>query len=278
MSAVSAQLSSLGIQHRFILSGKQQQLILLYERDRESVQEVIALWEQGGLDDHKGVAPVKKPRGSIKISQKPAPLTLAVVFLGFVGAALTGFGWQFIHPFTFWDFSQLPVSRPTDFSPWVDIASGELWRLITPVFLHFGAIHIIFNALWIWYLLAMVELHQGRFLAMGLALVIGIVSNSAQAMVSDGVIFGGLSGIVHGLFAYCWLWGRMHAGSAVRLPNVLFILITALMLLSPTGIFDILVGSDIADMAHISGYVSGILCALTLSFFHLKSRTDVEPR
>jgi len=32
----------------------------------------------------------------------------------------------------------------------VEIWSGQIWRLLTPVFLHFMVIHILFNMMWLW--------------------------------------------------------------------------------------------------------------------------------
>lgn len=258
MSAVANKLKSLGVEHRFILSGARQQLVLLRDEDCEIVANIIQQWRQGDLDNQ--LEEIKK--SSIRIAHKPAPLTLFLVFLGFIGTALTAFGWEFIHPFTFWHSLRAEHLLFVDFNPWLDIKNGQLWRLITPVFLHFGPVHIIFNALWIWYLGTILELNQGRLITLILVLTIGVASNSAQAFVSEGIVFGGLSGVVYGLFAYCWLWGKMHKGSRVQLPDILFIVMTVLMLLSPLGIFDIIVGSEIADTAHISGYVTGLLCAL----------------
>ena len=258
MSAVTSNLRTLGIQHRFILSGGKQQLILANSADIEAVQQVIEDWQSGNLQGK----PVLSRQPIMRFSQKPAILTLIVIFLGFTGAALAGFGRQFIYPFSFWDTSQLFYVPLVELDPWAEIKGGQFWRLITPIFLHFGPVHIVFNALWIWYLGTMVELHQGKLALLVLVLVIGVVSNTAQALVSTGIIFGGLSGVVHGLFSYCWLWGKMNKNSSVQVPNALFVIISALMLLSPLGILDIIVGAEIADTAHISGYITGLFCAL----------------
>lgn len=46
------------------------------------------------------------------------------------------------------------TSQPFDFS--------QSWRFITPAFLHFSALHIVFNLLWWWQLAGIVEKQQGK--------------------------------------------------------------------------------------------------------------------
>ena len=271
MRAVTIYLQQIGIEHRFILTGSEQQLILLHPDEADATAQTIALWRAGKLvlsDNGR----LKLPR--INLIQQQAPCTLTLLFFAFLGTALAAFGEAFIHLFTFWD---LTAFLPALANPWVDISQGQIWRLITPVFLHFGIIHILFNALWFWYLGTIIEQNQGCLALLALILLIAAVSNSAQALVSGVQIFGGLSGVVYGLFAYCWLWGVLNRASAVCIPNALFVVITVLMLLSPLGLFDIIVGGEVADTAHISGYISGILIALVASFASRMSDTG-EPR
>jgi len=251
--------------HRFVLKGDIQQLILLDEDDATIAREVLISWENGDL--------VARPKAKAQLKnfrfiEKPARLTLLLIFLSCVGGALASFGVDFIHLFTFWDPAHRIYFALSGVDPWIDISSGEYWRIVTPVFLHFGPVHLIFNILWFWYLGAQVELHQSRGWLLFITLLIAMTSNVVQAYFSAGAIFGGLSGVVYGLFSYVWLTGRLDKNSKVRLPDVLFAIITVLMLLSPLGIFDIILNAEIADAAHISGFITGAFFALAVYLFH----------
>jgi GlpG protein len=72
-----------------------------------------------------------------------------------------------------------------------EIHAGEVWRLFTPVLVHFGPAHLLFNMLWLFQLGGMIESRQGhlRFALLTLALAIG--SNVAQ-YTAAGPGFGGI--------------------------------------------------------------------------------------
>lgn len=253
------------VSHRFVLRGDIQQLILLNAEDAEITREVLNHWEKGEL--------VARPKTKLRqknfqFIEKPARLTLLLIFLSCVGGALASFGVEFIQPFTFWDPAHRIYFAIAGTDPWIDISAGQYWRIFTPIFLHFGPVHLIFNGLWFWYLGSQVELHQSRWMLLVIALLIAITSNVVQAYFSAGAIFGGLSGVVYGLFSYVWLTGRLDKNSQVRLPDALFAIITVLMLLSPLGIFDIIVNAEIADAAHISGFITGAFLATAIYLFH----------
>src|SRR5262249_21988402 len=87
-----------------------------------------------------------------------------------------------------------------------ELRRGELWRLVTPVFIHFTVAHILFNMLWLFGLGTQLELRYGTSRLALLFLLIAVPSNLCQYFLStvtlDGMrlvtqpspFFGGMSG------------------------------------------------------------------------------------
>jgi GlpG protein len=104
-----------------------------------------------------------------------------------------------------------------------EIRHGEVWRLITPIFIHMGLAHILFNMLWLKDLGSMIEARKGTWTLFLLVLVIGVGSNVAQDFV-NGAAFGGMSGVVYGLFGYIWMRGRFDPASFLPLSSTTVII------------------------------------------------------
>ncbi len=98
--------------------------------------------------------------------------------------------------------------------------SGQLWRLVTPIFIHFGVAHLLFNAAVVIEFGRRIERGAGTAVLLGLTLVIAIASNAVQFLVSGAALFGGLSGVAYGLFAYVVVRGRFDARTV---PGVAFV-------------------------------------------------------
>ena len=176
---------------------------------------------------------------------KQAPLTLVLIVICIVIAIASAFGDKFdlITPFL---ISQM---YGTDLP---EIRSGEVWRLITPIFVHFGIIHILFNSLWLFDLGRAIEYLKG---SPHLGMLIGsmaILSNLAQYFWA-GPLFGGMSGVVYGLLGYVWITGRLNPRSLLQLhPQVAWMMVIWFFLC-----WSGLIG-NIANMAHTVGLVSGL--------------------
>jgi len=108
----------------------------------------------------------------------------------------------------------------------IEIRHGEIWRLITPIFIHMGVLHIVFNMLWLRDLGSMIEHRQSSLHLLILTLVIAACSNLGQYL-NSGPIFGGMSGVVYGLLGYIWIRGKFDPASGLFLHpyNVVMMLV-----------------------------------------------------
>ena len=155
-SKIDAQLHNDRIPHRFTMESAMQILWLPQTENAEQVITQIQEWLR--YPEKLNGRASKTRRSRIQLDTKPAPFTLFLLFLSFTGSALPFLGDQFIQPFTFWDTTDRLVYGESVFR---DVLSGDYWRIISPIFLHFGPTHIIFNAMFLWYLGSMIETHSG---------------------------------------------------------------------------------------------------------------------
>ena len=133
-----------------------------------------------------------------------------------------------------------------------EVRRGEIWRLFTPMFLHFNILHIFFNLLWLRDLGSMIEARKSSWFLLLLTLILAATSNVGQYLVS-GPHFGGMSGVVYGLLGYIWMQGKFNPASQLSLQpqTVTFMIVWFFVCL--TG----LVG-PIANTAHGVGLVVGV--------------------
>ncbi len=134
------------------------------------------------------------------------------------------------------------------------IMDGDFWRLLTPVFLHFGLAHIVFNMLWLWQLGGPLERRLGSPELLTLIVVVGVLSNLAQYFFKPESLFGGMSGVVYALLGYFWMQGRFNPqfGMALRQPIVV-------MMLTWFVVCWLGVVGNIANMAHTAGLILGVV-------------------
>lgn len=148
------------------------------------------------------------------------------------------------------------------------LSKGQVWRLITPDFLHFSWTHIIFNSVMLWFLGSQIEVIDGRTRLLILALVASLLSNSLQYMVS-GPLFGGLSGVVYATLGYCWLSQRRLP--RFQFPPALITFALGWMLLGFTPLPKMLGMGNMANEAHLGGFIAGLLVAVIIKKPHQKA-------
>ncbi|MFZ6647899.1 rhomboid family intramembrane serine protease [Undibacterium sp. TJN25] len=133
------------------------------------------------------------------------------------------------------------------------IAAGQLWRLVTPIFIHFGFLHIFFNLMWIWDLGRMIELIRGTRFYLIFVLLVGIASNVMQFSVTHSPYFGGMSGVIYGLLGYVWMQSR-RPGASFELHKNTVVMMLVWYVVCWTGLL-----GPIANWAHTGGLLMGVL-------------------
>ncbi len=140
-----------------------------------------------------------------------------------------------------------------------EVAHGQIWRLLTPIFLHaslagggLGILHLLFNMLWLRDLGGMLETAQGSVGLLHKVLVIGLFSNVLQFALG-GHAFGGMSGVVFGLLGYIWVRGRLDLTGGLYVHSQTMMMMMAWFFLCLTGMM-----GPIANAAHAGGLITGM--------------------
>jgi GlpG protein len=158
-------------------------------------------------------------------------------------------------PFLSYLYINARLADPVPLHPVFDnVLRGEVWRLVTPIFVHGGILHLFFNMWWLLDLGTAIERTYSRLYLLLLVLVIGALSNLLQYYWTGDPYFCGMSGVVYGLFGFLWLRGRFDPACPLRVTRstVMWLLVWyALCLTGRMG--------PIANAAHTGGVVVGAL-------------------
>lgn len=255
-----ALLRRLRVPHRVIEEGGEQVLWVPGEELAERVRELYARYPQGD----QGEQAAEPVAGEGFVAQlKRSRLTTAMLLLTFAVAAVTLLGDNFaaIRWLSFVDFR---IQGDYIYFAYLaeTLGSGQWWRLLTPMLIHFGVLHLAMNSLWYWELGRRIEARQGAIALLALTLLFALASNFAQYWWGGPSLFGGLSGVLYGLLGHCWIHQRLAPNPAYRLPPGVLVMMLAWLAICMTGIFELLQFGAIANAAHVGGLLTGCLTGL----------------
>jgi membrane associated rhomboid family serine protease len=134
-----------------------------------------------------------------------------------------------------------------------EVADGEFWRLLTPIFLHFGIMHLVFNMLWLKDLGTAIEKLASTWVLLGLVIISGVLSNLGQ-FIASGPFFGGMSGVVYALVGYVWMKSRFEPTSGFHLEKQTVVMMIGWFFLCMTGAV-----GPVANYAHGFGLGIGVV-------------------
>lgn len=259
-------LQRLQVPHRVSEEGEVQ-VLWAPETLAADVRELYQRYPDGNADIQAGDEPVgagEPAKGpSLAEQARACKVTTITLLLCFIVAGLTGLGDNFttISWFTFLDFRV--QGDYLYFSPLAQgLEQGQWWRLVSPMLLHFGVLHLAMNSLWYWELGKRIELRQGPWALLSLTVLFSLVSNLAQHYTSGPSLFGGLSGVLYGLLGHIWLYQWLAPNRYFNLPKGVLAMMLIWLVVCLTGVVGTLGLGQIANAAHVGGLLIGCLTGL----------------
>ncbi len=227
------------------------------EREAEKIRRETVQRRQAA---QKNVVEMRGRWKSPNLVARHAPLTATMIALsilvtlfGGFGRATKGIGGTINRELFFVDGKDYLLSNH---NPLASVAKGELWRAITPIFIHLEVLHLVFNMIMFFQFGRLAEATRGTVWFAVAVLLIAVASNVAQAVAPDTLggspMFGGMSGVVYGLFGYVWMKSIFDPQSGFRLSQMTVIILMGWLVLCMTGKM-----GNVANVAHVVGLVAG---------------------
>lgn len=263
-----------GIRHRINEESGQQVIWVDSAAEAEAVQDLLQRWRFDEEPDIAAASPLPAQLGSRLLRGllrgfRDSPVTLGLVIACLLVALVSELGarpdrvsWLF-YPRLATD-GLLPLLAGL-----TDIES--LVRSLTPMFLHFGELHLVFNMLWLWYFGRQLEAIHPHWVFLGLILAMDFAGNTTQYLYSHYNNFGGMSGVVYGLVGYAWVIHQFMPRSRLLLNNSMFVVFVVALV-----VMELVASSWIASAAHVGGLVMGLLLgAGMVVYYRFLRRQDV---
>jgi GlpG protein len=229
---------------------------------------------------------VQSGRVAAPSSVGKAPLTITLLMISLVVALFTSFGedqksiWfqtlAFCHipPDELQEIGKNSAPSLESLKFW-SIRKGELWRLITPIFIHFGTVHLIFNMIWLIQLGRVIEIRFGSLWLLALAFSAAAIGNFVQCLVPerwDGVAFGvlagnglvalgGMSGVVYALFGFVWIRSVIDPLNRFQVHTSTVVIMVGWLFFCMLPQSENVIGFSVANWAHALGLVVGMAAA-----------------
>ncbi|MDX1944510.1 MAG: rhomboid family intramembrane serine protease [Pirellulaceae bacterium] len=217
--------------------------------------------------------------GISSVATKRSPLILLLIGICIVAALFTDtLGKQMprenslLDALLFVNPRQFIQLAPGGLDIWVSVRSGQIWRLVTPIFVHYGITHLVFNMMCLYMFGGQIENRRGTRFTLVLMLLLAVLSNVGQAIESSltggaGFAFGGMSGVVYGLFGYLLVKVKFDNREGYLLsPATVFmgLLWFVLCIARDYPPFDVMLAAwipKIANSAHAVGLFAGMAIA-----------------
>ena len=145
-----------------------------------------------------------------------------------------------------------------------EINNGEIWRFVTPIFLHYGLLHIAFNSYALWIVGPQVEKLYGGSRFLFLYVMTGIAGVAASYWYHPDTPSAGASGAIFGLFGVLFVFSIKYR----KTIPAFFSRALGKGILLTVGI-NLVIGymiPQVDNSAHLGGLIAGGLLAGVVPF------------
>ena len=267
------------LSHRIYTEGDIQIVAIANSAEVQKASALYQQWKSGEIQpeqkDFSSISAYFNPNKSVEsllhaLSRFPVTIILILICCVMAAVAPLSSLSDTVRFFLFPDFAYGTRTINLGFAL-NNFSLKQFLNMISPVILHAGLMHLSFNMLWLWEFGRRIETKQAGWSMLILIVILASVSNTAQYLYSGSIYFGGMSGVVYGLFAYIWMWQLFDPEKGLGLPgNLVFFMLLALIFLTILGI------DSIADTAHIAGLLCGVLYGAVVSTISRIQRAVVK--
>jgi GlpG protein len=211
------------------------------------------------------------------VKQQSIPVTIGIIVVSVIVSVISNFGDRRglgpggTTPLGQRTYSALSFADQRDYlasgDAFASIKKGQVWRFVTPMFLHGDEFHLAFNMLWIFFLGSVIErLHGSLFLVLltvgthvaGMLLQV-LLSNAdfLPVFLQGSPLAIGASGAVYGLFGFLWVRPALDPSYPIHLVPMNVVLMLGWLVVCMTPLIP-----NVANGAHLGGLLAGILAAM----------------
>lgn len=196
------------------------------------------------------------------------PLTLTLLILSIAVSLFSSFarpkpnnewGMAIVEELSFVSASDYVASKG---DPAASLKKGELWRVITPAFLHLNMIHLAMNMFVLISFGRMVERWLGTpkyaLFVLLLAVVPNLLQGLSPAWMTGSPMFGGISGVLYGLFGYVWVRSSLNPNLGVSIPFPIVVIFVGMIVVGLSGTVP---NWPSAELCHLGGLLIGCTIA-----------------
>jgi len=220
----------------------------------------------------RNIRRVEMSRPGRLVGGRVPPLTLTLAILAVIVSLISGFmeprennkwGQTAVNELSFVEPAALKSSNG---DPAASLKRGELWRVITPIFMHGSMLHLAMNLLLLVSLGRMTERIQGTPKFALFVLMLAVFPNLLQGLSPEWMRgspnFVGISGVVYGLFGYIWIRSTLHPEMGIVIPMPMVVIFVGMIVFGlAVGISEAIPGWRLADLCHLGGLLVGIAVA-----------------